>query len=187
MRLGRPLTLSDSYKTGVRRHRIMAPMTDANASNNANDVHRYPAITPHLGVDDPAAALDFYARAFGARELVRLTLPDGSIAHAEMVLGDGLVTLGKAVPEYHLVAPAPDQPVHVSITYFCDDVDAVYNRAVEAGATPMSPVADQFHGDRVGTVRCPFGHRWIVAMHLEDVPYDEMQRRLTEMMSQPAS
>jgi PhnB protein len=144
----------------------------------------YPPITPHLGVDDPGAALDFYARAFGAQELVRLTLPDGSVAHAEMLVGGGLVTLGKAIPEYHLRAPSPDEPVHVSITFFTDDVDAVHARAVEAGATATTPVADQFHGDRVGTIRDPFGHRWNIATHLEDVPYDEMQKRLDEMMSQ---
>ncbi|HZA77879.1 MAG TPA: VOC family protein [Acidimicrobiales bacterium] len=154
---------------------------------NTNPVHRYPTITPHLAVDDPAAALDFYERAFGARELVRLALPDGTIAHAEMLVGDALVTLGKAIPEYHLVAPSPDQPVHVSITWFTDDADAVYARAMEAGATAVTSVADQFHGDRVGSVRCPFGHRWIIATHLEDVPYDEQQRRLTEMMTKPAS
>jgi PhnB protein len=154
---------------------------------DTNQVHRMPTITPHLGVDDPAAALDFYRRAFGARELVRLALPDGTIAHGEMLVGDALVTLGKAIPEFHLVAPSPDEPVQVSITYFCDDVDAAYTRAVEAGATPTTPVADQFHGDRVGSVRCPFGHRWIIATHFEDVPYDEQQKRLTEIMSQPAS
>ena len=154
---------------------------------NANPVHRYPTITPHLGVDDPAAALDFYQRAFDARELVRLALPDGTIAHAEMLVGDALVTLGKAIPEYHLVAPSPDEPVHVSITYFTADADAMYARAVDAGAAPVTQVSDQFHGDPVGSLRCPFGHRWIIATHLGDVPYDEQQRRLTEMMSQSSA
>jgi PhnB protein len=149
---------------------------------DAPSVHRYPTITPHLGVDDPGAALDFYAQAFGAEELVRLRLPDGSIAHAEMLVGGALVTLGKAIPEYHLASPRPDEPVSVSITYFTDDADAVYAQAVDAGATATSPVADQFHGDRVGTIRDPFGHRWIIATHLEDVPYEEQQKRLDEMM-----
>jgi PhnB protein len=151
---------------------------------DATPVHRYPTITPHLAVDDPGAAVDFYARAFGAQEVVRLKLPDGSVAHAEMLLGDHLVTLGKAIEEYHLVAPPADGPVQVTITYFCDDADAVYTRAVEAGATATTPVADQFHGDRVGTLRCPFGHRWVIATHIEDVPYDEQQRRLDSLMSQ---
>jgi PhnB protein len=75
----------------------------------------------------------------------------------------------------------------VSITYFTDDADAVYARAVDAGARAVTPVADQFHGDRVGSLRDPFGHRWIVATHLEDVPYDEQQRRLAEMMGRASS
>jgi PhnB protein len=153
---------------------------------DATPVHRYPTITPHLGVDDPGAALDFYAKAFGAEELVRLRMPDGTIAHAEMLLDGALITMGQAIEAFHLAAPKPDEPVQVTITWFCDDVDAAYARAVEAGATPDTPVADQFHGDRVGTIRCPFGHRWVVATHVEDVPYAEQQRRLDEMMSQGA-
>lgn len=148
--------------------------------------HRYPTITPHLAVDDPDAALAFYAKAFGAEERLRLQLPDGTIAHAEMLLDGALITLGKAIEEYHLVAPEAGQPVHASITWFCDDVDAAYARAVEAGATPASPVADQFHGDRVGTLHCPFGHRWNIATHIEDVPYTELQRRLDELMAPTA-
>ena len=144
-------------------------------------MHPYPAITPHLGVDDPGAALDFYARAFGAKELVRLTLPDGSIAHAEMLVGDGLVTLGKAIPEFHLRAPSPDEPVQVSITFFTDDADSVYARAVEAGATATTPMADQFHGDRVGTIRDPFGHLWHVATHVEALSPEEIERRATAL------
>jgi PhnB protein len=173
--------LSHSYKTAPSRSGNLGPMT------NTNPVHRYPTITPHLGVEDPAAALDFYKRAFDAQELVRLALPDGTIAHAEMLVGGALVTLGKAIPEYHLVAPSPDEPVQVSITYFTDDVDAVYAQAVDAGARAVTPVADQFHGDRVGSLRDPFGHRWIVATHLDDVPYDEQQRRLVEMMGGASS
>src|SRR5262245_34411919 len=151
--------------------------------SNTNPVHRYPTITPHLGVDDPAAAADFYKRAFDAQELVRLALPDGTIAHAEMLVGDALVTLGKAIPEYHLAAPSPDEPVQVSITYFTDDVDAVYAQAVAAGATATTPVTDEFHGHRVGSVCAPLVHRVTAATHLEDVPYDEQQRRLTAMLS----
>jgi uncharacterized glyoxalase superfamily protein PhnB len=119
---------------------------------NTNQVHRYPTITPHLGVDDPAAALDFYERAFDARELVRLALPDGTIAHAEMLIGDALVTLGKAIPEYHLAAPSPDEPVQVSITYFTDDADALYAQAVDAGATPVTRCPTS--STETGSARC---------------------------------
>jgi PhnB protein len=144
---------------------------------------RYPTITPHLAITDVAAALEFYAKAFGAQERLRLALPDGTIAHAEMQLGDGLFTLGAALPEFQLAAPDPDRPVQVAITYFCPDVDATYEQAVAAGATSMSPPADQFHGDRTAAVRCPFGHKWIFAKHLRDVPAEEQQRLLDEIMT----
>jgi PhnB protein len=143
----------------------------------------YPPITPHLAITDVASALDFYAKAFGAEERLRLTLPDGTVVHAEMVVETGLVTLGAALPEYQLEAPDPDRPVQVAITVFGPDVDERYARAVGAGATPMSEPADQFHGDRTASVRCPYGHKWILATHLRDVSPAEQQRLLTEMMT----
>jgi PhnB protein len=143
----------------------------------------YPTITPHLAITDVAAALGFYTKAFGAQERLRLALPDGSIAHAEMRIGDGLITLGAAIPEYQLEAPDPDRPVQVAITCCCEDVDAVYEQALAAGASPMSPPTDQFHGDRTAAVRCPFGHKWVLMKHLRDVPAAEMQRLLDEMMT----
>ena len=143
----------------------------------------YPAVTPHLAITDVAAALDFYAAAFGAQERLRLTLPDGSIAHAETVLDNGgLVTLGAALDAYGLAAPDPAEPVQVAVTLFGPDVDKAYARAIEAGATSMSEPADQFHGDRTAAVRCPFGHKWILSTHLRDVSPEEQQRALTEMM-----
>ena len=144
----------------------------------------YPPITPHLAITDVAEALDFYAKAFGAEERLRLSMPDGTIAHAEIVIGDdGLVTLGAAIPAYQLQAPDPAEPVQVAITVFGPDVDAAYERALAAGATSMSEPADQFHGDRTAAVRCPFGHKWILATHLRDVPPQEQQRLLTELMT----
>jgi PhnB protein len=143
----------------------------------------YPSITPHLAITDVAGALDFYAKAFDAEERLRLSLPDGTIAHAEMYVNGGLVTLGAAIPDYGLAAPDPDQPVHVAITVFGPDVDAAYQQALAAGATSMSEPTDQFHGDRTATVRCPYGHKWILATHLRDVPPEEQQRLLTELMT----
>jgi PhnB protein len=142
----------------------------------------YPPITPHLAIDDIAAALEFYPRAFGATERLRLSLPDGSIAHAELELNGALVTLGAAIPAYGLVAPDKDGPVQVGITLSVDDVDAAYRRAIEAGATGTSEPADQFHGDRTAALRCPFGHKWMLQKHLRDVSPEEAQRLLTEMM-----
>ena len=143
----------------------------------------YPSITPHLAITDVAGALDFYAKAFDAEERLRLSLPDGTIAHAEMYVNGGLVTLGAAISDYGLAAPDPDQPVHVAITVFGSDVDAAYQQALAAGAASMSEPTDQFHGDRTATVRCPYGHKWILATHLRDVPPEEQQRLLTELMT----
>ena len=143
----------------------------------------YPPITPHLAIADVAAALDFYPTAFEATERLRLTLPDGSIAHAELEVNGALVTLGAAIEAYGLVAPDPDGPVQVAITLSVPDVDAAYARAVEAGAISMSEPADQFHGDRTAAVRCPYGHKWIFQAHLRDVSPQDQQRLLTEMMS----
>jgi PhnB protein len=146
-------------------------------------VSHYPPVTPHLAIADVAGALDFYARAFGATERLRLTLPDGTIAHAEVHLNGGLLTLGAAIPAYGLEAPDPERPVQVAITLAVPDTDGAYARAVGAGATGTSEPADQFHGDRTATVRCPYGHKWIFAQHLRDVPPEEQQRLLTELMS----
>jgi PhnB protein len=143
----------------------------------------YPPITPHLASSDVAAALDFYTKAFDARERLRLSLPDGSIAHAELELNGGLITLGAAIEAYGLVAPDQDGPVQVAITLSVPDVDAAYARAIEAGASSMSEPADQFHGDRTAAVRCPYGHKWILQTHLRDVSQQDQQRLLTEMMS----
>ena len=143
----------------------------------------YPPITPHLAITDVAAAIDFYADAFGAKERLRLTMPDGTITHAEMTLNDALITLGAAIPEYQLEAPDPDRGVQVALTVFGVDVDEAFRRAVAAGATPMSEPADQFHGDRTAAVRCPFGHKWIFAQQLEELTQQEQQRRLDELMS----
>lgn len=143
----------------------------------------YPPITPHLAISDVAAALDFYPKALDAAERLRLTLPDGSIAHAELEVNGALITLGAAIEAYGLVAPDPDGPVQVAVTLSVPDVDAAYARAVEAGATSMSEPADQFHGDRTAAVRCPYGHKWIFQTHLRDVSPQEQQRLLTEMMT----
>jgi PhnB protein len=144
----------------------------------------YPSVTPHLASPDVAAALDFYAAAFGAKERLRLTLPDGTIAHAETVLANGgLVTLGAAIDAYGLTAPDPAGPVQVAVTVAVPAVDEAYARAIGAGATSVSEPADQFHGDRTAAVRDPFGHKWILMTHLRDVSQEEQQQALTEMMT----
>jgi PhnB protein len=138
----------------------------------------YHSLTPHLFVDGAERALAFYERGFGAEVLRRLEL-GGRIMFAEVRVGDSLFTLADPIPE---LGHAPDQAALVSswITIYTEDVDALYRRAVDAGATAINEPADQFHGDRAGSLRDPFGHRWALATHTEDMSQEEMQRRMEE-------
>jgi PhnB protein len=140
----------------------------------------YRALTPNLTVDRGLDALDYYQRAFGA-EIVRQLVLDGKLMHSELRIGDSLLTVAEPFPGS--VAPDPEQPVHASILLYTEDVDGVYARAIEAGATAVNEPADQFHGDRAGSLRDPFGHRWMLATHTEDMSEAEMQRRLEDAMA----
>jgi PhnB protein len=143
----------------------------------------FTSVTPGLVVDGGADALDFYQRAFGAEVGLRLEM-GGRIMHSELRIGGAVVTVSDEMPEYGMKAPDPDAPVASSLLIYCEDADALHARAVKAGATEINPVADQFHGDRAGSVRCPFGHRWAIATHTEDMSGEEMQRRMEEAMTQ---
>ncbi|MGH8272254.1 MAG: VOC family protein, partial [Gammaproteobacteria bacterium] len=133
--------------------------------------------TPYLAVKGAAAALDFYKRAFGAVEVLRMQ--DGErIGHAEITIGDSHVMLADEYPEMGHLAPQPGTRTTVGILLYMEDVDAVVERAIAAGATLERPVADQFYGDRTGGIIDPFGHRWYVATHVEDVPPEEMEARM---------
>ena len=138
----------------------------------------YHSLTPHLFVDGGADALGFYERAFGARVERKLVM-DGRIMFAELRIGDSLFTLADPIPD-HGRPPDPSAVVSAWITLYTEDVDALHARAVEAGATAINEPADQFHGDRAGSVRDPFGHRWALATHTEDMSEAEMQRRMEE-------
>jgi PhnB protein len=140
----------------------------------------YRAVTPYLSVPDPAAALAFYARAFGATERLRLTMPDGSIGHAEMDIGDSVVVLGGPWPQMGFVPPSGGE-ASVLMHLYVADADAVFARAVAAGAVALAAVEDKFYGDRSGSLRDPFGHRWTVSTHVEEVPQAVLQRRLQAM------
>ena len=136
----------------------------------------------YLTVRDAARAITFYERAFGARELFRLTEPSGRVGHAQLDFGGTTVMLADEFPEYGLKGPESLGGSTVTIHLHVDDADAVIASAVAAGATlDMAPV-DQFYGERSGVVRDPFGHRWNVGHHVEEVSPDEMQRRYTTMM-----
>lgn len=140
----------------------------------------YAALTPYLSVPDPANAIAFYQKAFGATERMRLMMPDGSIGHAEIEIGASVLMLGGPWPQLGF-APPEGGTVAVMIHLYVDDVDAVYDRAVAAGALPMAPVELKFYGDRSGSLRDPFGHRWTVSTHVEEVSTEEAQRRIAAM------
>jgi PhnB protein len=136
--------------------------------------------TPNLVVDRGAEAIDFYERAFGAEVQARLEA-GGMLVHAALRIGDSMVTLCDAMPTHGFVAPDRDAPVTQFITLYVEDADALHARAIEAGATEINPVADHVHGDRAGSVRDPFGHRWAVATHIADVAPEEIERQMKEM------
>jgi PhnB protein len=135
----------------------------------------------YLHVKDAARAIEFYAKAFGAREKFRLAEASGRIGHAELDFGGTTVMLADEFPEYGIRGPAAFGATTVSIHIHVDDADEAIRRAVEAGASMVREAQDQFYGERSGRVRDPFGHEWNIGHHLEDVPPEEMQRRYTEM------
>lgn len=145
----------------------------------------YPQVTPYLIVDGAAAAIDFYAKAFGARERMRMGGPDGKVGHAEIEIGSGLVMLADEHPEIGARGPKSIGGTPVTISLYVDDVDAVFKAALDAGATETRPLEDQFYGDRTGGVEDPFGHVWHLATHVEDITPDEMEKRAAAAASQP--
>ncbi|MDM0013606.1 VOC family protein [Variovorax sp. J22P168] len=132
---------------------------------------------PYLCVKDTAAAIAFYGEVFGATEKFRLTEPSGRIGHAELDLGGSTLMLCDEFPEYGIRSASTLGATPVTIHLHVDDADAVVERALKAGATLEIPLADQFYGERSGSFRCPFGHRWNVGHSIEDIEPEEMQRR----------
>lgn len=140
----------------------------------------YPQVTPYLCVDGASAAIDFYVKVFGATERMRMGGPDGRLGHAEVQIGSGLVMLSDEWPEMDIRGPRSIGGSPVTVSVYVEDVDAVFAKAIEAGATSLRDPEDQFYGDRSGQFLDPFGHRWSVATHVEDVDPDELQRRAAE-------
>jgi PhnB protein len=147
----------------------------------------YNNVAPYLAVEDAAQAIDYYTRAFGAKERTRMQGPDGKIAHAELELGDSVVMLSDPFPQFATRPPKELGGTSVSVFMYVEDVDAVVKQAVDAGATVTVEVADQFWGDRFGTITDPFGHVWGLATHVEDVPPEQMQERAREAMAAMSS
>lgn len=142
-----------------------------------------PALSPHLVVKGAARAIDFYVRAFGARELFRLTEPGGKVGHAELDVGGARFALADEYPDFGALSPQSIGGSPVAIHLYVADVDAVAARATEFGALLLRPVRDEFYGDRVAMIADPFGHKWQVASRREDVSPTEMQRRFHAMFA----
>jgi len=143
----------------------------------------YPRLTPYLIVDGASAAIDFYGSVLGASERMRMPMPNGRIGHAELELGDSLLMLADENPDMDIRGPASLGGTPVSMHLYVEDADAVFARALEAGAKALRPVEDRFYGDRSGQFEDPFGHRWDVSTHVEDVPPEEMSKRAEAAMA----
>lgn len=141
----------------------------------------YHSVTPYLIIDGAAAAIEFYKKAFGATEVLRMPSPDGRIGHAEITVGDSHVMLADESREMNARAPRSVGGSPVSLLLYVEDVDRVVERAVAAGAKLVRPVEDKFYGDRMGGIEDPFGHQWYVGTHIEDVSPEEMKKRMAAM------
>jgi PhnB protein len=147
----------------------------------------YRTITPYLAVEDAAEAIDFYKRAFGAKERGRMHGPDGKIAHAEIEVGDSLIMLSDPFPQASTKPPKELGGTSASLFVYSEDVDAAVQKAVDAGATLTMAVEDMFWGDRFGSVQDPFGHTWGIATHKEDLSPEEIAERGKEAMASLSS
>jgi len=147
----------------------------------------YHTLTPYLAVDDAAQAIEYYKKVFGAKERMRMDAPEGKIGHAELEIGDSLVMLADAFPQSTTRPPKELGGTSASVFMYVDDVDAVVKQAVDGGATITMEVADQFWGDRFGSIKDPFGHSWSIATHVEDVPPEAMAERAKEAMAAMSS
>jgi PhnB protein len=143
----------------------------------------YHTVSPYLAVEDAAGAIEYYTKAFGAKEVVRMDAPGGKIGHAELKIGDSRIMLSDPFPQSSTRPPKQLGGTSASVFMYVEDVDALVKQAVDAGATVTMEVADQFWGDRFGTITDPFGHVWSIATHVEDVPPEEMAERAKAAMA----
>jgi len=144
----------------------------------------YHTVTPYLIVKDAAGAIEFYKNAFGATEVMRMMGPSGKVMHAEIKMGDSLIMIADEFPEMDVRSPQSFGGSPVSIHLYVEDVDALANQAMRAGAKVLRPVKDQFYGDRSGTFADPFGHVWHIATHKEDLSPEEIHQRFKASMEQ---
>jgi PhnB protein len=145
----------------------------------------YHTVTPSLICKDAGSAIEFYKNAFGAVERVRMPSPDGKVGHAELKIGDSMIFVSDEMPQMGAVAPTAMGGFYLFL--YVEDVDTVFNRAIAAGARSTMPVQDMFWGDRCGKLSDPFGYRWGIATHTEDVAPEEMDRRAKAWMAKSAA
>jgi PhnB protein len=143
----------------------------------------YHSITPYLAVEDAAGAIEFYKRAFGATERVRMPAPDGKVAHAELGIGDSLIMLSDPLGEAQIKTPKALGTTTVGIFLYTEDVDEVYKQAIDAGATSTQEPEAMFWGDRFARVTDPYGHNWQIATHVEDLTSEQMEERSREALA----
>jgi PhnB protein len=143
----------------------------------------YPQVMAYLSIDGAAAAIDFYRTVLGAEERLRMGGPDGKVGHAELQIGDSVLMLADEFPGMSAPSPKALGGTPVTVMVYVEDVDKTFATALGAGATEIHAVQNQFYGDRSGQFEDPFGHRWTVASHVEDVPPAEMEKRAAEAMS----
>jgi len=141
----------------------------------------YYSLTPYLVIKGAAEAIEFYKKAFGAEEVMVMPGPGGAVMHAEVKIGNTMLMLSDENPERGFLSPKTRGGATSSVLFYTDDVDAVFKKAVAAGAKQDQPPTDMFWGDRMGNVTDPFGHAWGIATHKEDVSPDEMQKRMAAM------
>ena len=143
----------------------------------------FSAITPYISVKDAQKAIEFYKKAFGAKEVGRIVMPDGTIGHAELEIGDSKILIANESPQWGNVSPESLGGSPVCLCLYVDDVDAVFANAIKEGAKVRGEmeVTNQFYGDRSGSLVDPFGHIWTIMTHIEDVSFEEMQKRTVAM------
>ena len=146
----------------------------------------YHTLSAYLAVDDAAKAIDWYKTAFGAEEVVRMHGPDGKVGHAELQIGDSKLMLSDPFPQSSTTPPKEMGGSTAGLFMYVEDVDAVVKKAVDQGATVVMEVADQFWGDRFGTISDPFGHTWSIATHVEDLSPEEIEERGKVAMAEMA-
>lgn len=143
----------------------------------------YPRVTSYLTIDGAGDAIEFYKEIFGAEERLRMPGPDGTIGHAEIQLGDSVIMMSDTFPEMGVIDPKKLGGSPITLSVYVEDVDATFGNAIKAGAKQLQPVEDKFYGDRSGAFEDPWGHRWNVMTHVEDVSPEEMQKRAAAFMA----